>query len=144
MMRMSVIDGAPVQSFEFPEDVVSIGRSKRNVLALDDKTLSRTHCEIAAVGGRFLLVNHARTNGTCVNGRPVGEAFLKAGDTVLVGRVALRFEGGDAGPVAESRGKAGKRRILGALTGGKSDPLVYGIAYAAGLALSPVLYLIFR
>ena len=96
MMKLSVIDGAPAESFELADEVVSIGRSSRNSLMLADKTLSRKHCEIAGVNGRYLLVNHAKTNGTCVNGRPVGEAFLKPGDTILVGRVALRFEGGDS------------------------------------------------
>src|SRR5204862_6413511 len=115
MIKISLIDGAPSQSFELPDDVVSIGRSRRNALMLDDSTLSRKHCEIACVNGRYLLVNHAKTNGTCVNGRPVGEAFLKPGDTILVGRVAPRFAGGDSnaartGPPAKSSSGLRNRR----------------------------------
>src|SRR5204862_7441003 len=122
MIKISLIDGAPSQSFELPDDVVSIGRSRRNALMLDDSTLSRKHCEIACVNGRYLLVNHAKTNGTCVNGRPVGEAFLKPGDTILVGRVALRFEGGDSNAVmtgapSKSPGGLRKRGLIGAVSG---------------------------
>ena len=148
MIRISVIDGAPAQTFELPEDVVSIGRSRRNALMLDDSTLSRKHCEIAAVNGRFLLVNHAKTNGTCVNGRPVGESFLKPGDTILVGRVALKFEGGDGNAEFQNGSKKGatckKRRsgLIGAVKG--SDPVLYGISYFAGLAMSTLVYLFFR
>lgn len=145
MMKVSVIDGAPAQKFELGEDVVSIGRSRRNALVLNDSTLSRKHCEIAAVNGRYLLVNHARTNGTCVNGRPVGEAFLKPGDTILVGRVALRFDGGDGNAeFAKGTSKSGmrKRGLIGAVQG--KDPVLYGVAYVAGLALSTLVYVMFR
>jgi pSer/pThr/pTyr-binding forkhead associated (FHA) protein len=146
MIKISVIDGAPAQAFELPEDVVSIGRSRNNALMLDDSTLSRKHCEIAAVNGRFLLVNHAKTNGTCVNGRPVGEAFLKPGDTILVGRVALRFEGGDSNVEFQQGAKkscATKRRgLIGAVKG--SDPVLYGISYFVGLAMSTLVYMVFR
>jgi pSer/pThr/pTyr-binding forkhead associated (FHA) protein len=147
MIRISVVDGAPAQTFEFAEDVVSVGRSSRNALVLEDKSLSRTHCEIASVNGRFILVNHARTNGTMVNGKPVGEAFLKPGDRILVGRVELRFEGSDeGGGGAESKpSKSGaKRKLFARAASGGMDPMLYGVAFAAGLAISPVIYLILR
>ncbi len=146
MMKISVVDGAPAETFDFEEDVVSIGRSRRNALMLDDSTLSRKHCEIAAVNGRFLLVNHAKTNGTCVNGRPVGEAFLKPGDKILVGRVELRFEGGEGSGEAPKAGKSSsgmrKRGLIGAVQG--KDPVLYGVAYVAGLAMSALVYVILK
>lgn len=147
MIKLSVIDGAPAESIEMVEDVVSIGRSGRNQLVLKDKSLSRKHCEIAVVNGRYLLVNHAKTNGTCVNGRPVGEAFLKPGDTILVGRVALRFEGGASNAEFQGGGvKANfasrKRGLIAAVK--RRDPVLYGVAYAAGLTISPLLYFLFR
>ncbi len=148
MIKISVIDGAPAQTFELSEDVISIGRSRRNSLMLDDSTLSRKHCEIAAVNGRFLLVNHAKTNGTCVNGRPVGEAFLKPGDTILIGRVALKFEGGDGnaefqkGSAKCASGAKRRRGLIAAVKG--RDPVLYGISYFAGLAMSALVYLAFR
>lgn len=41
------------------------------------------HCRLADLGGR---------NGTFVNGEPITEAELHDGDTVVLGRVALRVE----------------------------------------------------
>lgn len=145
MIRISVIDGAPAQEFTFEEDMISIGRSRRSTLMLSDQTLSRVHCEIASVNGRFLLVNHAKTNGTCVNGQPVGEAFLKPGDTLLVGRVALRFEGGgDSGAAEKTGGKSIRKKFFGRAMRKRMDPMVYAVAYLAGLAASPLLYFVFR
>ena len=140
MIRISVIDGAPAQEFTFDEDMISIGRSRRSTLMLSDQTLSRVHCEIASVNGRFLLVNHAKTNGTCVNGQPVGEAFLKPGDTLLVGRVALRFEGGGESCAAEKTGSPSSSSGGRCGSGWTRWCMPSRIR---GLAASPLLYFVF-
>jgi pSer/pThr/pTyr-binding forkhead associated (FHA) protein len=143
MMKISVVDGAPEETLEFDEETVSIGRSRHNTLVLEDKTLSRTHCEIAAVNGRFLVINHAKTNGTCVNGQPVGEAFLKPGDEIMVGRVTLRFDGSDeadGGSARPTKRARKSRRVLA----GKADPVLLAIAYVAGVGLSPLVWWVLR
>lgn len=143
MMKISIVDGAPEETFTFEEETVSIGRSRHNALFLEDKTLSRTHCEIASVNGRFLVINHAKTNGTCVNGQPVGEAFLRPGDTIMVGRVTLRFDGGDEAPAGD-RKSAPRRRSFRRALAGKADPVLLAIAYAAGVGLSPFVWWVLR
>jgi pSer/pThr/pTyr-binding forkhead associated (FHA) protein len=104
MIVLTVLEGAPEATRTFNEDVVSIGRSSENNFCIRETSLSRKHCEIAAVGGKFILVNHARTNGTLVNGQPVGETVLKRGDTILAGRISLRFEGNGEKMDKESAG----------------------------------------
>ncbi|MCC6737861.1 MAG: FHA domain-containing protein [Planctomycetia bacterium] len=100
MIRITILEGEWEKSREFPVDVVKIGRSSENTLEIKEPSISRLHCEIAFAGGKAMLINHARTNGTLVNGRPVGEAMLKPGDEILVGRVRLRFDGAAEGSVA--------------------------------------------
>ncbi|MBI2920813.1 MAG: FHA domain-containing protein [Planctomycetes bacterium] len=111
MIRITVVEGAEPGTHEFAQDVVTIGRSSENAFCIRETSLSRVHCEIAAVQGRFILVNHAKTNGTLVNGKPVGEAVLKAGDELLCGRVRMRFEGGEA-PAPAAEDESGARRKL--------------------------------
>lgn len=101
MIVLTVLDGAPEGTRRFDEDVVSIGRSSGNNYCIRETSLSRKHCEIASVGGKFILVNHAMTNGTLVNGKPVGETVLKRGDTILAGRISFRFDG-DGGKKKEA------------------------------------------
>ncbi|NUN50027.1 MAG: FHA domain-containing protein [Candidatus Brocadiae bacterium] len=114
MIRLTIFEDGWEKSREFLEDVVSVGRSSTCVLPVKESSISRLHCEIVVMQGKPMLVNHAKTNGTLVNGLPVGEAFLKPGDIVMVGRVKLRFDGATEGatpvPVAES---ADERRSSG-------------------------------
>lgn len=100
MIRITLFEGEWEKSREFAPDVVKIGRSSENELEIKESSISRLHCEIAFVGGKAMLINHAKTNGTLVNGRPVGEALLKPGDEILIGRVKLRFDGASEGSVA--------------------------------------------
>lgn len=111
MIRITVVEGAEAKTHEFAQDVVTIGRSSENAFCIRESSLSRVHCEIAAVQGKFILLNHAMTNGTLLNGKPVGEAVLKAGDEILCGRVRMKFEGGEA-PVPEADAGSGARRKL--------------------------------
>jgi pSer/pThr/pTyr-binding forkhead associated (FHA) protein len=117
MIRLTLFDGEWEKSREFLEDVVTIGRSRTNVLEIKESSISRLHCEIAHANGKTLLVNHAKTNGTLLNGKPVGEAILKPGDTLLIGRVKLRFDGATSGaerlePEGKGTGSTLKRKLL--------------------------------
>jgi adenylate cyclase len=53
--------------------------------------MSRHHTEIMADESKFILTDLGSTNGTFVNGKRVAEAELKDGDTIEIGKVALRF-----------------------------------------------------
>jgi pSer/pThr/pTyr-binding forkhead associated (FHA) protein len=93
MIRITLFEEEWEKSREFGVDVVTIGRSRENSLEIKESSISRLHCEIAQVGGNTMLINHAKTNGTLVNGKLVGETMLKPGDEILIGRVKLRFDG---------------------------------------------------
>jgi pSer/pThr/pTyr-binding forkhead associated (FHA) protein len=62
-----------------------IGRSSSCQLVLADDTVSRRHAELRIEDGRWLLRDLGSSNGTWVNGRPVVEAEVRAGDTVHLG-----------------------------------------------------------
>jgi pSer/pThr/pTyr-binding forkhead associated (FHA) protein len=68
---------------EFSSDTITIGRHPScNVRFPHDLTVvSRKHAEILREGNQFKLTDHS-ANGTLVNGKPVGEVFLKSGDVM--------------------------------------------------------------
>jgi pSer/pThr/pTyr-binding forkhead associated (FHA) protein len=70
---------------------VTIGRLPENVLQIDHDTVSRTHVEIAARDGRFVLTDLTNgRNAVTVNQRVVaGERVLNAGDIIRLGAVTL-------------------------------------------------------
>jgi hypothetical protein len=70
-----------------------IGRAAGNTLRIDDPSLSRIHCSVALrATGEVVISDLGSSNGTLVNGRPLGanEAHaLNAEDVIMVGDVRL-------------------------------------------------------
>lgn len=71
--------------------VFNIGRWKDNDLVLDDPRISRSHLQIRAIRGRFVLFDLNSTGGTLVNGAPIREHLLAAGDVILIGGISLIY-----------------------------------------------------
>jgi len=67
----------------------TIGRAEDNAVPLSDPGISGRHAEIVAQGGGFVLRDLGSSNGTFVNGRPVTETPLYAGDEIVVGTTRL-------------------------------------------------------
>ena len=74
------------------EKPILIGRMPDCDITLADPNVSRRHAEVRPFGTGFLLVDLGSTNGTRVNGNPVSERQLVAGDIINVGATALRFD----------------------------------------------------
>ena len=77
---------------------LTLGRSVRNEVYLDDPFSSRLHAEIRVEGGQVLLHDLGSANGTFVNSRRVqGEVVVGPGDRIQIGETWLDLEiGGEA------------------------------------------------
>jgi pSer/pThr/pTyr-binding forkhead associated (FHA) protein len=72
---------------------LSIGRSKRAGVVINDQRLSRLHSELRMnLAGRFEIVDLDSMNLTIVNGADVEVAELKTGDCILLGDTELSIE----------------------------------------------------
>ncbi len=81
---------------------ISIGRSLDNDVIIQDATVSRRHAQIVFRHGRWLLRDRHSTHGTRVNGHPIEECVLRAGDTITFGDVIVRVQAPpDADPPPE-------------------------------------------
>ena len=69
----------------------SIGRSTKSDLRLKDAKVSRVHCYIERVDGKFVLTDNESANGTIVNGDIVQKVDLQAGDYLRLGFSILKF-----------------------------------------------------
>ncbi len=79
------------QTVLLDRQIFNIGRRTDNDLVLDDPHVSRTHLQIRAIRGRFVLFDLNSTGGTLVNGSPVREHLLAAGDVILIGSISLIY-----------------------------------------------------
>jgi two-component system, NtrC family, response regulator HydG len=90
--KLAALSG-PLKKSEFPiADFLSIGRSSSNSVCLEDSSVSDTHCRIAADKERFLLTDLESGSGTFVNGIPIKERVLAAGDQIAVGSSLFLFQ----------------------------------------------------
>jgi pSer/pThr/pTyr-binding forkhead associated (FHA) protein len=74
------------------EETYTIGRSPENSIRLDDGSVSSRHAELVLVAENCYLKDLGSTNGTVVNGQPVKEVQLRAGDRIKFGKVEASFE----------------------------------------------------
>ena len=71
---------------------IVVGTATDADLILSDDRVSARHVAIAADGGVFVARDLGSTNGTWFEGSRLGEARLRPGATLLVGRSAVRIE----------------------------------------------------
>jgi pSer/pThr/pTyr-binding forkhead associated (FHA) protein len=68
---------------------VVIGRSPEAEVRLDDRWVSRRHCELDEVDGTLVVRDLKSRHGTFINGHGVSEACLLPGDKLTVGITSL-------------------------------------------------------
>jgi pSer/pThr/pTyr-binding forkhead associated (FHA) protein len=88
--------GLENQSIELRLGVNRVGRSPDADFQIVHPTISSLHCELVLTDGGVILRDLESTNGTFVEGKPVREATLVAGQTIHLGDVELLVENTDA------------------------------------------------
>ncbi|MCZ0979816.1 FHA domain-containing protein [Streptomyces diastatochromogenes] len=94
---------------------IRIGRSVDADVPLDDPDVSRSHCTVTVgADGRVTVADHGSTNGTTLDGLPVGErpVPLRPGALLRLGESALRLTGpGDGGTDAVATAPDGEGHL---------------------------------
>jgi hypothetical protein len=74
---------------------------KGNTIVIEDSSISLMHAKITRKNGDFLLKDLNSTNGTSVNGQPVGEVKLRDLDRVRFAEITCQFLAEAAIPAAQ-------------------------------------------
>lgn len=72
----------------------TLGRHPNNTHQVLDRVVSKEHCHIDLVNGRYVLRDLDSLNGTFVNGTRVSESQLQTGDEITIGSTRIVFEMG--------------------------------------------------
>src|SRR5215813_9245688 len=92
-LRLRVVDGAGAgRTFDSTGERTSIGSHPLNDVLLDERTVSRFHCELLIDEKAVWVKDLGSRTGTIVDGVTVKEAALRNGSLIQLGRVGLRFE----------------------------------------------------
>ena len=87
-------DGSPVKQWDLKGGAVTVGRGDDVEAHVDDAEMSRRHFTISPAGDAYVMKDQGSTNGTCVNGKRVAEATLKANDRIHAGQTNFVFTDG--------------------------------------------------
>ena len=105
VVRLIAVDG-PERGREIviPARGGAVGRGDACAIQLGDPSVSREHFRLELAGDELRLVDLGSTNRTRVNGEPVDERVLIAGDCITVGKTLLQVV--PEGSVASLHGKS--------------------------------------
>ena len=68
----------------------TLGRHPNNTHQVLDRIVSKEHCHIDLVDGRFVLRDLGSLNGTFVNGERVSDRVLQTGDEITLGSTRIK------------------------------------------------------
>lgn len=82
------------KDFACTRSEMRIGRTDDNDVALDHRSLSRTHCKLVREdNGEWRVIDMQSANGLMVNGEPYAQVTLRPGDVLELGHVKFKFVG---------------------------------------------------
>ena len=84
--------------------VINIGRRRDNAIVIDDRRVSRQHCQLRFRMGQFVLYDLGSRGGTVVNDTRVTECALRSGDTISLAGVQVVYVIEDATKPRADRG----------------------------------------
>ncbi|WP_053234630.1 adenylate/guanylate cyclase domain-containing protein [Sandaracinus amylolyticus] len=91
MPRLTIIGPEGRQEVELQAHN-TLGRHPNNTVQVLDRIVSKEHCHIDLVDGRYLLRDLGSLNGSYVNGERIGERVLSPGDEIMLGSTRLIFD----------------------------------------------------
>ena len=85
--------GTAGREFLLDRPALTIGRRADQDIVLDDPSVSRAHARVHVVAGETAVEDLGSTNGTSLNGRPIGpgRTAVRDGDRIQVGNALLEY-----------------------------------------------------
>ena len=97
MASQLIVVAGPNKGETFPlteGETLIIGRGQDSDTHLRDAEVSRKHCQIEVIGGKFMLSDLGSVGGTLVDDVQVTERELALGDVIRLGDTQLRVQSG--------------------------------------------------
>jgi diguanylate cyclase (GGDEF)-like protein len=82
------------RKFNLNQPALTVGRSSKSDLQVDQESVSRSHAKIINTGKTIILRDLGSTNGTYVNDELIDEYVLRDGDFIKIGRTIFKFLSG--------------------------------------------------
>ncbi len=87
-----ITNGESDKAFPLPGDVTVIGRRRNCDLRIPLDSVSRRHCQLTIEGDQLKIQDLGSRNGTLLNGKPIKENRIKAGDVIKIGPIIFGLQ----------------------------------------------------
>jgi len=91
------IDGVVIKEIPLAKERTTLGRRPYNDIVIDHLAVSGEHAVLQMVDNEVFLEDLDSTNGTLVNGKAVKKQLLQNGDSIELGKYAIKFVSAVAG-----------------------------------------------
>jgi pSer/pThr/pTyr-binding forkhead associated (FHA) protein len=93
MLTLILKEGSDeAKTLHVSQDVVTLGRSKENIIILRNIKASRHHAKIERIGGTYQISDLGSGNGTRVNGQKIDFQALNTGDEIKIGDATVTLK----------------------------------------------------
>ena len=89
MLTLLLNEEGNSQTLRLTQDLISVGRSRENIIVVANKKASRAHAKIERIGSTYQITDLGSGNGTKVNGSKIDFHTLAAGDEIKIGDATL-------------------------------------------------------
>lgn len=118
------------------QDHNSIGRHPSNTVQVLDRIVSKEHCHIDLVKGRYVLRDLGSLNGTYVNGERVNERPLYTGDEITMGSTRILVSVDYPRDAAVTSGSAPQAALSGAAA--VAQPIAVAMSSGTSIGMGAV------
>jgi len=84
-------NGVTLREVPLDKPFITIGRSRKNDIVIDNMAVSRRHARVYREGPRYIVEDLKSLNGTFVNNKRVSQWILSDKDQILIGKHTLMF-----------------------------------------------------
>src|ERR1043166_1396839 len=89
MLTLVLNEEGESQTLNLSQDLISVVRSRENIIVVKNKKASRAHAKIERIGSTYQITDLGSGNGTKVNGSKIDFHTLAAGDEIKIGDATL-------------------------------------------------------
>jgi transcription termination factor Rho len=96
------LDDNMIKVVPLNKDRMTLGRRPYNDIVVDNLAVSGEHAALQVIGHEYFIEDLNSTNGTFINEQKIKRQILKNGDTIEIGKYAIKYVQDSANPLSTS------------------------------------------
>lgn len=85
------LDDTLIKVVPLNKERMTLGRRPYNDIVVDNLAVSGEHAALQAIGSEFFIEDLSSTNGTYINNKKIKRQILQTGDTIEIGKYAIKY-----------------------------------------------------